>query len=166
MSRQLRHTGGVIRASLLVLIVALGCGHPAPRAPSSTPAGSAAASTDDPSCPLLVPGTTVSVEDADQGIALVFVTTGDAADVRKRAATLADVNNAHHGKLADHGDHAAPGGMGAAFATASTAAASDVPGGSRVTFTAGSPDTVSALQSEVRMHAHHLSGASSCEMKM
>ncbi len=165
MSAPLRHTGKVLRTSLLTLIVMLGCGHPAKRA-DSTPAGSAAAGTDDPSCPLLVPGTTVSVEDADQGVALVFVTTGDPGEVRKRAAALAETHNAHHGTPAEHGAHATAGGMGAMFSTPSAAATGDVQGGARVTFTAASAETVAALRSEVRMHAQHLAGASSCEMKM
>jgi hypothetical protein len=167
MSAGLRHTRKVIRVSLLFLVVTLGCGHPA-KATDHTPP-SPVAVADDPSCPLLVAGTTVSVEDADQGVALVFVTTGDAADVRKRAATLAEMHNAHHAKMSDpHAamDHGGGGAMGTMFSTHSTAAVSDVQGGARVTFTAASPDTVSALQSEVRMHAQHLAGASSCEMKM
>ena len=105
---------------------------------------------------MLVAGTSVAVEDTPDGAALVFVTTGDVAAVRKRAATLADMH-AHHA-----GD---PNAMGNMIATRSTAAAADVDGGSRVTFTAGDPGDVGKLQSELRMHAQHLTGGT-CEMHM
>jgi len=42
----------------------------------------------------------------------------------------------------------------------STAAASDVPNGARVTFVAGASDQIGKLQSELRMHATHLAGGS------
>jgi hypothetical protein len=50
--------------------------------------------------------------------------------------------------------------MGTMIGAHSTAAATDVPGGARVAFTAHEP---AALQSELRMHAQHLAGGS-CEM--
>lgn len=64
----------------------------------TTPAPMAAA--DDPSCPVAVPGTSVTVEDADKGAALVFATTGDVADVRRRASELARMHNESHAKMA------------------------------------------------------------------
>lgn len=56
-------------------------------------------STDDPSCPVAVPGTSVTVEDTNSGAALVFVTTGDAGELRKRAAAMAAMHNDHHGSM-------------------------------------------------------------------
>jgi hypothetical protein len=106
---------------------------------------------------VLVAGTSVAVEDTADGAALVFVTTGDVAAVRKRAATLADMH-VHHGA-------SDPPAMGTMIATRSSAAASDVDGGARVTFTASDPGDVGKLQSELRMHAHHLTGGT-CEMHM
>jgi hypothetical protein len=142
-----------MRTVCIVALVLFACGHPdhtGPRDPAPHPATGG-----DPSCPVLVPGTSVSVEDTPTGAAFVFVTTGDVADVRKRAATLA----------AMHANHDGPAmAMGMMISTTSTAATSEVDKGARVTFTA-KPDDVGALQSELRMHAQHLGGGT-CEMAM
>ncbi len=63
--------------------------------------------SDDPSCPVTVSGTSVNVEDTDTGAALVFVTTGDVAEVRKRVTTMATMHNDHHGSMG-----ALPDGIG------------------------------------------------------
>jgi hypothetical protein len=108
---------------------------------------------DDPTCPLLVPGTSISVEDSTDGAALVFVTTGDVADVRKRAAALAKMHDDHGGS-----------GMGAMISSPAIATATDIEGGSRIAFVA-TGDEVAKVKEELRMHAHHLS-AGSCKMAM
>jgi hypothetical protein len=95
----LRDTRGVSRFAL-VLFAAVACG---PSAKPDPIRPTAPAAADDPSCPLLVAGTSVAVEDTDTGAALVFVTTGDAAAVRKRAATLVDMHNAHHAGMTANG---------------------------------------------------------------
>ena len=100
----------MLKVSLsLVLAGALAaCGHPAPpAAPAALAAPAAPAADDDPSCPVLVPGTSVAVEDIADGAALVFVTTGDAAAVRKRASVLADMHTKHDGPA--HAQHLASG---------------------------------------------------------
>src|SRR5690606_6112860 len=74
--------------SLCLLLVAAACGGSRSSSETTTPVATPAPA-DDPSCPLLVPGTSVSVEDTDDGAALVFVTTGDPLAVRARAAALA-----------------------------------------------------------------------------
>jgi hypothetical protein len=83
-----------------------------------------ATTADDPSCPVAVPGTSVTVEDTDTGAALVFVTTGDAAELRTRVAAMAEMHNEHHGSMGplptgnetgaghDHSGHAGHGGGG------------------------------------------------------
>jgi hypothetical protein len=109
---------------------------------------------DDPSCPLLVPGTSLSVEDTEAGAALVFVTTGDPLAVRSRAAALAEMHTKHDGPSS---------AMGMMFPKATTATAMEVQGGARVEFAAATPDQVSAVQKELRMHASHLTGGN-CEM--
>jgi hypothetical protein len=58
-------------------------------------------SSADPSCPVAVSGTSVSVEDTDAGAALVFVTTGDVAELRRRAAEMARMHNEHHAKMGE-----------------------------------------------------------------
>jgi hypothetical protein len=121
---------------------------------TSSPTTTAPARAEDPSCPLEVPGTSVSVEDTPNGAALVFVTTGDPLAVRARAAKLADMHTKHDG-----GDSA----MGMMFPSEWKAVATEVEGGARVEFDAPSADGVAKLQSELRMHAGHLQ-AGTCEM--
>jgi len=136
----------------LAFVAIAACGHPAsPDRPAPSPAPVAG----DPTCPVLVPGTSVTVEDTSTGAAFVFVTTGDVVEVRKRATALAAMHVAHDGGAME---------MGMMISTTSTAAASDIDNGARVTFTA-KPEDVGGLQSELRMHAQHLAGGT-CEMKM
>jgi hypothetical protein len=141
----------------------------------------------DPSCPVAVAGTSVTVEDASSGAALVFVTTGDVAEVRRRAAALAKMHNDHHGAMgplpdgssggggheghgghAGHGAHAGhdaskhAGHAGGMIGIHSKATASDVEGGAKVMFVANGDD-VGKLQSELRMHAKHLANGT-CAM--
>ncbi len=97
----------------------------------------------------------MTVEDSDKGAALVFVTTGDVAAVRTRAKALADAITKHDAKS----------DLASMLATPSTAVASDADKGARVAVTAQKPDDVSALQSELRMHAQHLASGS-CKMAM
>lgn len=142
--------------SLLLAAVVAACGSQSAPKQDTTPAAPAPASAtaDDPTCPLLVPGTSLTVEDTTTGASLVFVTTGDAQAVRARAAAFA----------AMHGKHDGPSGaMGMMFSPTSTAEARDVEGGARVDFSAKDPDDAGKVQSELRMHAGHLTGGT-CEM--
>jgi hypothetical protein len=159
------------RVRLLALfVVAAGC--------SSSPRPESAARTapahDDPTCPVLVPGTSVTVEDTNDGAALVFVTTGDAAAVRKRAAALAEMHTSHHAAMGHdmhdmHGGDAHGGGqmgqMGMMISTHSNASVAEIPNGARVVFVAADAANVGGLQSELRMHAQHLANGT-CEMAM
>lgn len=114
-----------LSALLFSLAVSLGSaacggGSSGPATASTTPKPTADAA--DPSCPVVVAGTSVTVEDASNGAALVFVTTGDVAEVRRRAGELARMHNEHHaamGPLPDgteagdgHAGHAGHGGGG------------------------------------------------------
>jgi hypothetical protein len=133
------------RVLFLAMLIACG-GNPAPVAePTHAAAG-------DSTCPLEVPGTSVAVEDTTEGASLVFVTTGKVDDVRVRAKQLADAIN----------QRSAPAGSLAAMMPKASATAADIDGGSRVTLSAGD---AGKLQSEIRMHANHLS-AGSCKMAM
>ena len=78
------------------LIAAGACG--GPKAPHDTKPNSVVTATD-PSCPVAVPGTSVTVEDADDGAGLVFVTTGDVGEVRKRVQAMAKMHNEHHASM-------------------------------------------------------------------
>lgn len=75
------------------------CGGTTPGAADPAHPVAVAPAADDPSCPVAVPGTSVTAEDADKGAALVFITTGDVADVRRRAAELARMHNESHAKM-------------------------------------------------------------------
>lgn len=110
----------------------------------------------DATCPLEVPGTSVTVEDSTDGAALVFVTTGSADEVRTRAKALADAHNGHS---------ASPSSLAGMLAVDANATASDVTGGARVAFAAAGPEGAPKIQSELRMHAQHLS-AGTCKMAM
>lgn len=132
---------------LLLVALLLGCGSPAKPVQPTAPTAPAAAA-DDPSCPLVVPGTSITVEDTADGPSFVFVTTGDVAQVRTRGAALAAMHNAHTGPAT---------ALGMMFTPGSTASASDVDGGVRVTFQGGKGE-------ELRLHAQMLTGATSCEM--
>lgn len=137
---------------LSLLIAAAGCGgKPAPKTTSET---STPAKADDPTCPLLVPGTSVSVEDTPIGASLMFVTTGDAAAVRTRATALAAMHNKHDGPAS---------AMGMMFPPAWQATTQEIEGGARVDFAAKSEDGAPKVSEELRMHASHLTGGS-CEM--
>lgn len=99
--------------ALLLSIGLAACGgSSAPATTTTTPVAKAAPASDDPSCPVMVPGTSVTVEDTANGAALVFVTTGDAADVRRRVASFASMHNDHHGKMGALPDGTDAGGGG------------------------------------------------------
>jgi hypothetical protein len=114
---------GNLAAALAIAITITACGGASSSSPSAS--GVAKHGANDPSCPVAVPGTSVTVEDTDTGAALVFVTTGDIADLRKRVATMAQMHNDEHDKMGplptgdetgghDHGAHggAMPAGGG------------------------------------------------------
>lgn len=98
-----------------------------------------------------MPGTSLSVEDTANGAALVFVTTGDAAEVGKRAQAFATMHNAHNGPS---------GAMGMMFPQSWKAAASDIQGGARVEFSGDDP---SVVQSQLHMHGGMMTSGS-CAM--
>lgn len=105
-----RHLASSILASILGLASVAACGG---GKSTTTQEPRAATATDDPSCPVSVPGTSVSVEDTNTGAALVFVTTSDVAELRKRVAAMAQMHNDHHGAMGP-----LPDGTGAAGAHA------------------------------------------------
>ena len=167
--------------SLALAALAAACGGadaPATAAPA-TPVAPASPS-DDPSCPVAVPGTSVAVENATGGAALVFATTGDVAEVKRRAGEMARIHNEEHAKMGplptggegsghDHGAHqhgeasgggstGAHGGHKAAVMvqTHSHAQVEETDSGARVVFHVA-PDQLNAIESELRQHAQHLS---------
>ena len=83
----------LVLSSLLAALAACGASKLASEAPRAPPAAG------DPACPVAVPGTSVTVEDADSGAALVFTTTGDVAELRRRVAAMAKAHNEHHASM-------------------------------------------------------------------
>lgn len=144
----MRYTRAV-RSVLVALLVA--CGQPAKPATTAPAASMAPAAASDPTCPLEVPGTSVTVEDTTDGAALVFVTTGDAGAVQARADAFA----------AQH-----PSATGDSFAAmvakSAQVNAEHIDHGAKLVFSGGD---AAAIQSELRMHAGHLSSGS-CAMAM
>jgi len=172
----------VHRFALVALLAA--CGG-SPKSAPTTKSGPVA--SDDPSCPVSVPGTSVSVEDTPGGAALVFVTTGDTAELRKRVAAMATMHNEQHGAMgplpdgkdasaghaghdahaghgsqAGHGSGEHAGHAGGMIGVHSKASPSEIEGGTKLAFVANASD-VGKLQSELRMHAQHLASGT-CKM--
>jgi hypothetical protein len=174
--------------TLFLSVAIAACGGGAKSSPTTTAAPqTATAETNDPSCPVAVPGTSVTVEDASAGASLVFVTTGDVAELRRRVSAMASMHNDHHasmgplpdGKDTGGGGHAGhdmgsghaghdmsgskhAGHAGGMIGVHSKAEASDIEGGAKITFVANGAD-VAKLQSELRMHAQHFA-AGTCGM--
>ena len=139
------------RLSLGFVIALAACGSKQPAPANPPPPAGSAAQAGDPSCPLEVPGTSVTVEDTANGAALVFVTTGDAADLNKRAEAFAAMHNAHNGPESS---------LAMMFPQEWKAEAKSMDGGARVEFSGSDP---SAVQSQLRMHAGHLTSGT-CAM--
>ena len=135
-----------MRSLALILLVA--CGQPA-KHDATTPA--APAVSKDPTCPLEIPGTSLTVEDTNDGAAMVFVTTGSANDVQARADAFAAQHPTATGDT-----------FAAMVAKGAVVAAQHIDHGAKLVFTGAD---VAAIQSELRMHAGHLS-AGSCAMAM
>jgi len=150
-----------VKSLAILLLTLIGCGPTAAKPPEDPhghlthPTGGTETDKGDASCPLLVPGTSISVEDTPLGPSLVFVTTGDVAAVRQRGAALAAMHNDRKGP---------PMAMGLMFSPGPQAVSSDVDGGVRVTFKSTDPTKDRAVGDELRMHGHHLAGATSCEL--
>jgi hypothetical protein len=161
----MRNLSITLASSLALAIALAACGGGSSSAPRPTTAERPAMPAD--MCPVDVPGTTVTAEDTEAGGALVFVTTGDVAELRRRVAAMAAMHNEHHqggaaggapaaseppmhGMHGMHGGDAPPPAMMALMH--SRAAASDIEGGARVDL-AASPGEAPAVQAAVREHA-------------
>jgi hypothetical protein len=100
-------------------------------------------------CPMAVAGTTSRAEDVEGGAAMVFTTTGDVAELRRRVTRMA----AMHNQPPQEGGK--PGGMmgGEMKMPQATALTEDVEGGARLVLTAKAPEKVAELREHVRNHA-------------
>lgn len=87
-------------ASILLTLALGGCGGSSSTSGAPmTKVAPAASDAGDASCPVAVAGTSVTVEDTTDGAALVFITTGDVADVRRRVVAMASMHNEHHASM-------------------------------------------------------------------
>jgi hypothetical protein len=113
-------------------------------------------------CPAKVPGTTVQVVDLERAVALDFTTTGDMAEVRRRAARMAQM----HGESAMHAGMMHGGMMGSAGGPgmmhgmmgkppASSAQVEELPNGARIVLTPKEPRDLEALRAHAHQHAAH-----------
>jgi hypothetical protein len=85
--------------TLFISIAIAACGGSSSSSTKATTTPKTTTDASDPSCPVAVAGTSVTVEDAANGAALVFVTTGDVAEVRSRANAMASMHNEHHASM-------------------------------------------------------------------
>lgn len=60
-------------------------------------------------CPMQLAGTQVAAEDTQDGVAMVFTTSGDVSELRRRVRRMAEMHQTH---MANHSSHMGPGGMG------------------------------------------------------
>jgi len=94
-------------------------------------------------CPMQVPGTTVAAADVDGGIELIFATSGDVSELRRRVTHMAEMHNQEH----------ASGGM---MMPAATASAEDAAGGARMILRPADPAQLDALREHARTHAEKM----------
>lgn len=111
-------------------------------------------------CPMAVEGTTARAEDVEGGVAMVFTTTGEVEELRRRVAHMAQMHDAHHGRAGGTGMHGMMMGEDMPSASART---EDVDGGSRVVLTPQDPADLATLRELVRAHAEKMN-AGECPM--
>jgi hypothetical protein len=134
-------------------------------------------------CPMMVEGTTVRAEEVEGGAALVFTTTGDVADLRRRVARMTEMHNRHqshggmmggpeghpegrgrgqrheHGAPGERGPHGGGmmGGQGMMMAMIpADARVEEIEGGARVVLTPQNPAQLQALREQVRHRAERM----------
>jgi hypothetical protein len=94
-------------------------------------------------CPMAVLGTTVAAIDTPEGIAIAFDTTGDVAELRRRATAMA----ARHDRM---------GAMANMKMVSSTAREEDADGGARIVMAPKDVADVQALRDHVRGHVQKM----------
>lgn len=119
------------------------------QAPATAPAAA---------CPGAVPGTRVTTSETSDGVALVYTTTGDVADLRRRAEAMASRMDVRSGTAMGRGmgRGGGPGGgmgMQTARMPAATARVEEIPGGARVVLTPEDPAQLDELRAHVKHHA-------------
>jgi hypothetical protein len=162
-----------VATGLLGLAFSIGCTSTGPRQPAAT--GAARAENPESTqgmmgmCPMKVPGTTASVADTGDGVAISFTTpsTGDVAELRRRVRHMAEMHDRPHGMMRG-GAMAVPKeatppprtsgmGMSRMKMVPSTAAAEDVEGGARIVLVPRDPAQLAELRQHARDHVGQMS---------
>lgn len=106
-----------------------------------------------------IPGTQVSATDTPDGVALVFTTTGDVAQLRERVHAMA----AMHEHMMAGGETMGSGSAGMMGSGGmmmkmipSTAHAEDIDGGARIMLTPKDPSQLAQLREHVHAHAEQM----------
>ena len=108
-------------------------------------------------CPMRVPGTQVSTTETPDGVAIVFTTSGDVAELRARARKMASM---HEHMMSGGGEMDSGGMMGSGkmmmTMVPSKARAEDIDGGVRIVITPNDPAQLAALRDHVRRHVEQM----------
>jgi hypothetical protein len=135
-------------------------------------------------CPMMVEGTTARARDVEGGVAIVFTTTGDVAELRQRVGRMAMMHNKKHGQpgqsgqMEMHGSHHGGGpaadegsdsqGMDGSMMgdetkmmceskmPPSTARSEEIKGGARLVLTPKDKADLAALRKSVHEHAEKM----------
>lgn len=116
-------------------------------------------------CPMKVEGTTSSVSDTGDGVAISFTTsTGDVAELRRRVHHMAEMHERHHGMKGEGmmgGHNEAPPSPGSSpkkmMMVPSTATVNDVEGGARIVLVPKDPARLAELRQHARDHVGRMS---------
>jgi hypothetical protein len=103
-------------------------------------------------CPMEVPGTQVTVEDAEGGVAMRFTTTGDTAEVRRRVEQMAAMQESHAGMMGQNapGERHPVGGQPEIMTIPHTTRSEDVEGGALMVMTPSDPGQLDELRTATR----------------
>lgn len=165
-------------ALLVTALMACGSRQQSPEPVTSAPVTANAAQSSDGrcTCPMAMnmANTQITTADTTDGIAIVFATTGDVADLRARVRKIADMHNQMAGEMGSmHGEGAQGGGMQGggmqgggmhcdgegrmhgmgmgAKMIPSQASVEDVPGGARLMLVPVDASQLAALRQQARM---------------
>jgi hypothetical protein len=146
-------------------LAACGSSQTAPQQPPST-ADQPSDQHEDMSetCPMKVAGTTAAAEEPDGAAALVFTTTGDVGELRRRVAKMAAMHGMHEdgdmhsddkGGMHQGGMHKDGKMMKMPAATATT---EEIAGGMRVVLTPKDPAALAEVRAHAKMMAEKMQG--------
>lgn len=115
-------------------------------------------------CPMKVPGTTATVADTADGVAISFTTSGDVAELRRRVHHMAEMRDRHHGMMGegmmgDRKENVPPPGTSRPMEmmVPSIATVEDVERGARIVLVPKDPDRLSVLRQHARDHVGSMS---------